>query len=75
MDLSNLLGTQHVDHVLSDKFTHLPDAGEAFNHDGIYRFLRGEIIEIPDRDFINHFLPSSGIFHICLQEKNVQGAQ
>ena len=28
-------------------------------------------IEVPDRDLLNHFLPSYGIFRTCLQVKNV----
>jgi hypothetical protein len=55
MDLPNLLGTQHVDHVFGNKFAHLPDPGESFDHNRIDKFLFRETIEIPDRNLFNHF--------------------
>jgi hypothetical protein len=72
MNLPNLLGTQDVDHVFGNKFSHLPDSGESFNQDWINRFLFLETIEIPDRDLLNHFLPSSGISRTGPQGKTVQ---
>jgi hypothetical protein len=75
MNLPNLLGTQHVDHVFGNKFAHLPDPGESFDHNRIDKVLFLETIEIPDRDLFNHFLPASGISRTGPQGKNVQGGQ
>jgi hypothetical protein len=62
MDLPYLLGTQHVDHVFGNKFAHLADSGETFDHNGIDKLLFPETIEISDRDFFNHFFASLRYF-------------
>ena len=69
MDLTNLLGTQHVDHVFGNKFAHLTDSGESFDHNRIDKVLFLETIEIPDRDLFNHFLPASGISRTVFRGK------
>jgi len=51
----------------------LADAGEAFNENGIDRFLLFEKVQVRDRDLFNHgAVPACGICRTCLQERNVQ---
>jgi hypothetical protein len=38
MDLTDLLGTQHVDHVLGNKLADLTDSGEPFNKNRVDKF-------------------------------------
>ena len=75
MDLPDLCGTQYMDHVLGYEFSNLSDTREPFDKNGINRRRVPDTIKITDRNFVNHFLPFSGIFHTGLQQKNVPDEQ
>jgi hypothetical protein len=60
-----------MDHILGSEFTYLPDSWQSFYKDGIHGGGFPDTVKIPDRYFVNHFLPSSGISRIDHQQKNV----
>ncbi len=69
MDLTHLLGTQHVDHIFGNKFAHLPDSGESFNQNRIDKVLFLETIEITGQRSLQSFFCQPPVFPVPILKR------
>ncbi len=64
VDLANLLGIEHVDHVLGHELPHLADAGQTFDKDRFNGMLILETFKVTNRDILNHVLCHSPVLAV-----------